>query len=320
MAQPVTVYRWDDEGAPQIVDGRPSEYINLLKKCLVEGYGEKQGLGWLVQDESPLNQASFANAGSGGSFVLGSESGGDLAGEKIKMQCCQSFIDFDNLVQPSPFSLYRTYYSGTFKDWMIIGTNSAFYFVIKRENQTKPSDLIYGTYPIFFVGDFKPLTPGDQSLFIFWGGHSGSDHTNPASAQYISGQYVDGGLGRLIRTYTMDSPALQVNCAIRNLLGGGPHNSKDSVIKKQTPEITFLSPSYLSSTTRDYHYDEFAENNNSLTNPLLRGIIPGLYISQQTGYYDELLYFIKKINGVDYFNIPSTADAASAVWINLEEW
>ena len=98
------------------------------------------------------------------------------------------------------------------------------------------------------------------------------------------------------------------------------HNSKDSIIKKQTPEITFLSPNYLSVSSRDYHYDDYAENNNSVTNPLLRGIIPGLYVSQQTGFYDELLYFIKKINGVDYFNIPSTDDAASAVWINLEEW
>ncbi|WP_257325624.1 hypothetical protein [Pseudoalteromonas rhizosphaerae] len=320
MATPVTVYRWDDAGAPQIVDGKPTEYINLFKKCLVEGYGEKQGLGWQVQDESPLNQISFMNAGSGGSFVFGSESGGDIAGEKIKMQCCQSFIDFDNLVQPSQYSLYRTNYSGTFKEWMIIGTNAAFYFVNKRENQTKPANLVYTTYPVFFVGDFKPFTPGDQNTFIFWGGHSGSDHTNPASAQYISGQMVDSSMGRIIRTYTMDSPPQQVDCSIVNLIGNGRHNSLDSVIKKQTPEVTFLSPNYLTISNSAYHNDAYAESNNSVTNPLIRGLIPGLYVSQQTGFYDELLYFIKKINGVDYFNIPSTNNAASAVWINMEEW
>ena len=51
MASPVTIYRWDDVGAPQIVDGKPSEYMNMLKKCLVEGYGSKASLGWTVVDD-----------------------------------------------------------------------------------------------------------------------------------------------------------------------------------------------------------------------------------------------------------------------------
>ena len=75
MAQAVTVYRWDDPGAPQIVDGRPSEFINVFKKCLVEGYGDKQPLGWQVQLEEAINKISFINdvtaGGSGGSKLGG---------------------------------------------------------------------------------------------------------------------------------------------------------------------------------------------------------------------------------------------------------
>ncbi|MEI8642731.1 hypothetical protein P4S56_00375 [Pseudoalteromonas sp. Hal056] len=41
MAQ-VNVYRWDDEGAPQIVEGRPSEFINVLKNVWLMGMGLNQ--------------------------------------------------------------------------------------------------------------------------------------------------------------------------------------------------------------------------------------------------------------------------------------
>ena len=71
MGLPVTVYRYTDPGAPQVNNGTPSEWINVLKKVLVEGYGTKVGLGWTVEFE---NAAAFkiafrnkvADGGSGG--------------------------------------------------------------------------------------------------------------------------------------------------------------------------------------------------------------------------------------------------------------
>ena len=46
---PVKVYRWDDEGAPQ-VESAAGSIKTILKACLVTGYGEgnkrKDGLGW----------------------------------------------------------------------------------------------------------------------------------------------------------------------------------------------------------------------------------------------------------------------------------
>ena len=45
----VKVYRWDDEGAPQ-VESAAGSIKTILKACLVTGYGEgnkrKDGLGW----------------------------------------------------------------------------------------------------------------------------------------------------------------------------------------------------------------------------------------------------------------------------------
>lgn len=329
MALPVTVYRWDDPGAPQIINGRPSEFINVFKKCLVEGYGDKQPLGWAVQLEGALNQISFVNdiatGGTGGSYVLKSENGADAVGEKVIIQCCQSFVDFENLVQASPKSTYKmlggTFGRDLFPEWLIIGTSNAFYFIAKMTSQTAVSGLNYLYYPAFFAGDFDKIIPSDQNRFILFGGYTGgSDHINPAATEYLSGKLVDGGSSSSIKGYTLESPPKLWYFTVRSLLGIGSNSIKNSTVKGETPEITFLSPSYIFNSSEEKHHETRAENYNSAKNPVVRGIMPGLFISQEVGYYNEPLYLIKSINNQLHLNLPSTGDKASAVWINLEQW
>ncbi|MCL1048940.1 hypothetical protein L2755_04755, partial [Shewanella abyssi] len=64
MGLPARIYRWDDEGAPTVVrDTRMSDIISLLKKCLIEGYGEKEGLGWSLAFDDPANlKVAFRNS------------------------------------------------------------------------------------------------------------------------------------------------------------------------------------------------------------------------------------------------------------------
>lgn len=70
MGLPVTVYRWDDDGAPQITNRTPSEMVDVLKKVLVTGYGTKASLGWNIAFEDVGTQKiAFRNnttLGSGG--------------------------------------------------------------------------------------------------------------------------------------------------------------------------------------------------------------------------------------------------------------
>lgn len=54
MTQAVTVYRWDDEGAPQL-DLNNGSMLQVLKKCLIDGYGTKQGAGWTLNEISADN-------------------------------------------------------------------------------------------------------------------------------------------------------------------------------------------------------------------------------------------------------------------------
>ncbi|TMN67297.1 hypothetical protein CWB85_19805 [Pseudoalteromonas sp. S1727] len=329
MAQAVTVYRWDDPGAPQIVDGRPSEFINVFKKCLVEGYGEKIPLGWQVQLEEAINKISFINdvtaGGSGGSFVLKSALGGDEVGEKVIIQCCQSFIDFENIIQASPKSTYKmkggTFGYDLFPQWLVIGTSHAFYFITKMTTHQSVSSLQNLYYPAFFVGDFNKIIPSDQNRFILFGGYTGlNDDTNPGSTAYLSGKLVDGAASSSIKGYTLDSPPSVWQYTIRTLLGSGRNNIEDSVVKKETPEITFMSPAYIFNNSYDYHRSEYAETYNSVTNPAIRGVIPGLFVSQQVGFFDEALYYTPIINNQVHLNLPSTGGRASAVWINMEQW
>lgn len=54
MAQALTVYRWDDLGAPQLTQTHGSA-VDVLKKCLIDGYGAKSAAGWVLEDISADN-------------------------------------------------------------------------------------------------------------------------------------------------------------------------------------------------------------------------------------------------------------------------
>ena len=67
---PVKVYRWDDEGAPQ-VESAAGSIKTILKACLVTGYGEgnkrKDGLGWEMAFEmKPVSAVRTRRRQSGG--------------------------------------------------------------------------------------------------------------------------------------------------------------------------------------------------------------------------------------------------------------
>lgn len=68
MGAPI-VYRFDDDGAPALTSADNTKFINLLKACLVDGYGGKPGAGWTMPYISDNgDKAAFRNnpaAGTG---------------------------------------------------------------------------------------------------------------------------------------------------------------------------------------------------------------------------------------------------------------
>ena len=65
----VRFYSSSDAGAPAVRGNTPGDIINLLTKCLVDGYGAKAGAGW-TKPYTGTNVAAFRQgAGSNGMYL-----------------------------------------------------------------------------------------------------------------------------------------------------------------------------------------------------------------------------------------------------------
>lgn len=57
-----TVYRWDDDNAPVVEGASGTAIIEMLKACLVDGYGSKAAAGWTMPFDNGLStKAVFRN-------------------------------------------------------------------------------------------------------------------------------------------------------------------------------------------------------------------------------------------------------------------
>lgn len=322
MTQAVSVMRWDDAGAPQIVDGKPSEYMNVLKKCLVDGYGTTTPLNWIVVVDE-INTATpllvlkndTALGGSGGFIVFDAEN--DTAGTLVKVQCCQSYIDRTTRVNAGAhFSFGRGTSSETrrVKNWVIFGTVSAFYMFGCYSDVISLSNNYFATnYSIFFfVGDYISLHPNDPATFITMSGSLNSP--NHAWNNMLNGKLSWTDSNNVCEVYALDGSsnfeAHSINSIIGNNANGGNGNIDDE------PVINVLTECFLSVGTNSRNHSLL--NNASM--PLIRGKVPGLYFSAEAGYGKKTMPFFKEIDAVQYFNVPSPSQNTSCAWINAEQW
>ena len=66
------IYTYQDVGAESLLLGGPGndKLINILKACLVDGYGSKPGAGWTLAFDSPgTSKAAFQQGGGSGAFL-----------------------------------------------------------------------------------------------------------------------------------------------------------------------------------------------------------------------------------------------------------
>jgi hypothetical protein len=315
MALPVTMYRWDDEGAPQVVDGKPSEYMNVLKKCLVEGYGTKTGLGWSVAEEvlDPpfLALKNDINVGSGGVIMLSASS--DSAGQTVTVRGCQDFIDKSTYSKSSSyfgFSRYSTN-SNLMKNWIVIGTGRAFYFFCFADGQMGSNYQATYSCPAFFAGDLNSLYPNDPHTFTAFSGIKNSTSFNwNYTLIYALGE---GTSANLLTLYSIDGES-SATASITNLFGNRFYVTGN---RTAPANITMLSPFYASmgdgslSGSSSYQTEVM---------PFCRAIIPGLFLATSPGYRNDPMPVIKDIGGKNYYLLPSANSNTGCTWICLEEW
>lgn len=324
MTQAVTVYRWDDPGAPQIVDGKPSEYMTVLKKCLVEGYGSKLPLGWLTTLDERLTATPYlalkndtAKGGSGGFITFGAVD--DNGGTLTKVQCCQSFIDKTNLINPGSYFVYYRYTTGAglLKNWMIIGTETAFYLFVTSDSKLAVNYFGHTASIFFFAGDFQSNYSNDLGRFVTLTGSS-VDAGSHGWYSMLNNKVASDNSSNIANLHPLDGSSAKTPHGINSVIGNAAHASSN-VISASEPSIEFFAECYLVAGAGSSIKDNFAYLANPVS-PYLRGKVPGLLFTSSVGYKDKTMPHILSVNGVNYFQIPSTTSSGSGAWINLEQW
>ncbi|MDK1288488.1 hypothetical protein [Pseudoalteromonas umbrosa] len=160
MPKPVTMYRWDDEGAPQFATGKYSEIIAVLDACLLTGYGNKQPLGW-TKLFTETAACCYQNA-TGGCVVFSSNTG--LDDEKgTYVQACQSAINSTTLVRAGWKQSVKVFQNSNV-NWIVIGTDTAVYVFFGYVSKYDITTTRYAA--TFFIGNLSNAMESDQGKFI----------------------------------------------------------------------------------------------------------------------------------------------------------
>jgi hypothetical protein len=213
MGLPVTVYRWDDVGAPQLTTPKPSEIINILQKCLVDGYGSKSPLGWTKEYENlTTRQAAFRNSpitGSGGYFKIWSHDGSDSANALTRLTSAVSMSDIDTFFKKSYNTAIHAFNSA-YNRWVILGTTRAFYLILSTNGPMGGNNALWDNTA--YIGDFDPFIPGDLNTFITIGNtNANGDYTSTTMSSWNTCFHT---------AFRVTSPASVPNASLFKLGGG----------------------------------------------------------------------------------------------------
>jgi len=313
MALPVTMYRSTDAGAPVIISGKPSEYLTVLKKCLVDGYGEKLAAGWSVVDEvSAPPYLALSNSDANGVLMFSSPD--DNAGTDVKVQSCLDYIDQQIQNRKGAYFVFDRSLSGNVKNtnWIVFATSSAFWIFAWGDNLANANKFQYYNVISFFAGNLESFHPNDPAKFITLCGKQNSNSVGEYNAiSYLLSNNLNTPATQI---YSLDDSNEFENAAITSLFGNESTN-KDNV--NGIAPIQMLVPMYL--MMGDGSLKNSSKYSGSSKFPYVRGLVPGLFVADAAGHRDEPMPVFREFNGSTYYLIPSHSGTLCC-WINAEEW
>jgi hypothetical protein len=287
MGLPVTVYRSTDVGAPIVRPQRPSDWIAILKACLVDGYGSKASLGWSLEFEGTYTAAfknKVSDGGSGCVVRIADSTGNNPSNGDFDVTIARSMSDINTYIDKIQSRRFRTYnnISGV-KGWTIIGTSRGFWMISVNSNTGTLDTLqTYFLHNVFF-GDIESFIPNDTSPFGMLSGISTvGDSTNTGSgtmigsgdSMYMTHLSADGTSGKVEYSY----------------LYGNKNTTSDGGDINNVNVPAILTKPLLAGV---------AGNGNPSFN-LCRGKIPGLHELQHAGCKSVTYPIIRTFDGVDY--------------------
>lgn len=199
------IFSSTDEGAPVLGATVPGSLVNLLLACLVNGYGDKDPLGWTMPfSNAGANTAVFRNnpyTGSGCLLRVQDNAQAGTNGYWLQMYASMSSVDTGVDVMPklTPSSgMKHGSGTGTPAVWYLIGDDRGFYFVLFPFIYSGSAQPLLGY--VFYVGDIVSLIPSSNKLYGLFGntlnwGYFGCNVEVPETAVY-SGSYIYSWINR----------------------------------------------------------------------------------------------------------------------------
>lgn len=306
MGLPVTRYTHLDAGAPQIVNATPSEWINILKKVLIEGYGTKAPLGWtLAFEDAGTFQAAFRNTttdgGSGGYFQIGSVTGANTTVAGMVVTAAAGMTGINSFVRKQYSRRFGL--SSAVRGWEIIGTARGFYLI-----QHLTSHLNYyisSGNVCYFIGDYQSVYDNDPARFVLVTGRASASDANTTAIN----DHIGGADSLYAQVYALDGSNISNWCkatSVSVIQNGYTTNESAELLGINH----VLSQLVLCVNT--------AASNSSTIQPQSRGIVPGLLFSTFSGYASEQWPKFLTFNGKNHVGVRGSF--ALYAWINTEEW
>lgn len=343
MTYPVTVYRWDDAGAPSLgtaVGFTPNDFKAVLNACLVTGYGAKSPLGWtkLFDDANGVvYQNNVAGGGSGGMVRFWPTNGnwtGAVNSSAANYMRWQPAVEYTSSSTGNKIGQLGMFYhpeitAGQTKAWVLIGTAIGFYLFFHRYDatQTNVSDdykivtnLRYE--PSMYIGDIIPTLVGDAGRFTtVWTNRGLSD---TSSVNYADTLDIIGGIISISTSatnawfYDTDGDVNTIGYGL--MYPFNPTSGMTTAVPAGTYDPLFLAPailqrgSMITSTAGVF--------NQTGKQPTIRGVMPGLFATVYgDGGTSTYWPYTRTIDGKQHWLIGSTINNyQSNKWVNMVEW
>ncbi len=175
MTAPI-VYKSSDGNAPVLAGNSRTCMVNLFRKCLVDGYGDKLPAGWTMPFIN-LGEtvACFRNSITGTGFFFAVDGESEASSADARFSCYEAMssessgsfpigamnkCDFSNSTDSTP------------RPWILIANDQWFYFFVYYNATALPNTAAAAassTYNLqsYFVGDFESFYATDGFNFSF---------------------------------------------------------------------------------------------------------------------------------------------------------
>jgi hypothetical protein len=321
MGLPVTVYRWDDVGAPQIVNGTQSEFLDIFDKCLVDGYGAKLPLGWTTAFTSATSRI-YRNAtvdGGVGGCVKIERIGTNANYGSVRVTGCANATSITALINKGFYFSMTT--EASVNRWIIIGTKLGFFFFTGKDGSIAEGRTAYT--PSMYVGQFDPIYPNDIHCFIATTFYNNADNT---TGNWTT--QMEYGLFQLNYTiqklYQTVSGTFSANHKIVHPMS--PSNVGGQIAPTTVNNVFFKIPIMTQYDTQGA--DNATTNvdssgvpyHRSSKMPALRGFLSGMLMRSVASDCEMLWPPINTIDGVKYYGIANGAYGGQQFFINMESW